>query len=160
MSRLRRRLVALRRRHPIILIDTYWNAQGEAVCPAALGLGFHIGPQGSIEPCPPLSFAREKIGDNEGDLFKTINESEFLRGFQEFVRKRTRGCVILEYPQELVDFLRSQGVTDYSGRDAFAELDAAETRTSHHLPGEEVPEESWLYRLLKKQLFFGMGGYG
>ena len=57
MIELRRRLLQLRRKHPIIIIDTYWNAAGEAVCPAALGLGFHIGPQGSIEPCPPLSFA-------------------------------------------------------------------------------------------------------
>ena len=29
-----------------------------------------------------------------------------------------------------------------------------------HLPGEEIPEDYWVYRLLKKQLFFGMGGYG
>ena len=33
-------------------------------------------------------------------------------------------------------------------------------RTSHHLPGEEQPEDYWVYRFLKKQLFFGMGGYG
>ena len=106
MIELRRRLLRLRRKHPIILIDTYWNAAGEAVCPAALGLGFHIGPQGSIEPCPPLSFACETIRDNDGDLFPTINESQFLRGFQEFVNERTRGCVILEQPQELVEYLR------------------------------------------------------
>ncbi|HBO42822.1 MAG TPA: radical SAM protein, partial [Planctomycetaceae bacterium] len=112
MLALRRRLLALRRRHPIILIDTYWNAEGEAVCPAALGLGFHIGPRGSIEPCPPLSFAREQIGDNEGDLFKTINESEFLRGFQRFVNERTKGCVILEHPGELAEFFREQGASD------------------------------------------------
>ncbi|MBN1591272.1 MAG: radical SAM protein [Pirellulales bacterium] len=160
MLTFRRRLLELRRRHPIILIDTYWNAQGEAVCPAALGLGFHIGPQGSIEPCPPLSFAREKIGDHQGDLFRTINESTFLRGFQQFVEQRTKGCVILEHPQELVEFFRSQGATDYSGRDALAELATAEARTSHHLPGEEIPEDFWFYRMLKRRLFFGMGGYG
>ncbi len=160
MLRLRRRLLELRRRHPIILIDTYWNAQGEAVCPAALGLGFHIGPRGSIEPCPPLSFARETIRDNQGDLFKTINESGLLRDFQRFVNERTKGCVILEHPQALADFFRSQEATDYSGRDALAELAAAETRTSHHLPGEEAPEDSWFYRMLKRRLFFGMGGYG
>ena len=61
-----------------------------------VGLGFHIGPQGSIEPCPPLSFACQTIGQNDGDLFQTINQSQFLRDFQQFVRKRTRGCVILE----------------------------------------------------------------
>jgi MoaA/NifB/PqqE/SkfB family radical SAM enzyme len=160
MIELRKRLLALRRKHPIILIDTYWNAQGEAVCPAAWGLGFHIGPRGSIEPCPPLSFARESIRDNDRDLFETINRSDFLRGFQQFVHQRTRGCVILERPQELVEFLRTAKAEDTSGRDVYAELEAAEPRTSHHLPGEEIPEDFWLYRFLKRQLFFGMGGYG
>ncbi len=160
MIRLRRRLLELRRRHPILLVDTYWNAEGQAVCPAALGLGFHIGPRGSIEPCPPLSFACETVGDSGGDLFGAINASRFLRGFQEFVGQRTRGCVILERPGELAEYLRRSGAADYSGRDALAELDASEPRTSHHLPGEEIPEDYWLYRLLKKQLFFGMGGYG
>ncbi|MBN2021343.1 MAG: radical SAM protein [Pirellulales bacterium] len=160
MLELRRRLLVLRRRHPIVLIDTYWNAAGEAVCPAALGLGFHIGPRGSIEPCPPLSFARETIRDNQGDLAATIDRSRFLRAFQEFVRARTRGCVILERPGELAEFLRQWNVTDYSGRDALAEIAAGTARTSHHLPGEEIPEDYWFYRLLKRQLFFGMGGYG
>jgi MoaA/NifB/PqqE/SkfB family radical SAM enzyme len=157
---LRRRLLQLRRKHPIILIDTYWDAAGGAICPAALGLGFHVGPQGGIEPCPPLSFACQTIRDHGGDLFQTINQSEFLRGFQEFVKGRTRGCVILERPQELVEFLRSASARDQSGRDALMELAAATPRTSHHLPGEEIPEDYWLYRLLKKRLFFGMGGYG
>ena len=160
MVRLRRRLLELRRRHPILLVDTYWNAEGQAVCPAALGLGFHIGPRGSIEPCPPLSFACETVGDHGGDLFGAINASRFLRGFQEFVGQRTRGCVILERPHELAEYLRRASAADYSGRDALAELDASEPRTSHHLPGEEMPEDYWLYRVLKKQLFFGMGGYG
>ncbi len=157
---LRRRLLRLRRKHPIVLIDTYWDAEGRAVCPAALGLGFHIGPRGSIEPCPPLSFAAETIRDRDGDLFQTINESRFLRGFQEFVGRHTRGCVILERPQELASYLREASATDFSGRDELAELDASSARSSHHLPGEEIPEDFWFYRLLKRQLFFGMGAYG
>lgn len=158
MLELRRRLLRLRQAHPILMIDTYWDAEGRAVCPAALGLGFHIGPRGTIEPCPPLSFACESIRD--GDVFQTINESAFLRGFQQFVAERTRGCVILENPSELAEYLRSAGAVDASGRDAFGELTTSPPRTSHHLPGEEIPETSWLYRFLKRQLFFGMGGYG
>jgi len=160
MIGLRRRLLELRRRHPIVLIDTYWNAAGEAVCPAALGLGFHIGPGGSIEPCPPLSFACETICDRERDLFATINQSEFLRGFQQFVNERTRGCVILEHRQQLAEFLRQSGAADTSGRDALAEIAAGTPRSSHHLPGDEIPEDYWVYRYLKQRLFFGMGGYG
>jgi MoaA/NifB/PqqE/SkfB family radical SAM enzyme len=160
MIELRRKLLALRRKHPIILIDTYWNAAGEAVCPAALGLGYHIGPHGTIEPCPPLSFACETIRPADGDIFAAVNQSKFLRGFQEFARKRTRGCVILEYPKELAGWLGEMSAQDASGRDALGEIAASPARTSHHLPGEEIPEDYWVYRLLKKQLFFGMGAYG
>jgi len=160
MIELRRRLLELRRKHPIIIVDTYWDAQGRAVCPAARGMGFHIGPQGSIEPCPPLSFAAETIRENEGDLFETINNSRFLRGFQQFVEQHTCGCVILEHPQELVQYFRDTAAQDFSGRDALGEIDAGTPRTSHHLPENEMPEDYWLYRILKKQLFFGMGGYG
>jgi MoaA/NifB/PqqE/SkfB family radical SAM enzyme len=160
MIEARRRLLALRRRHPIVLIDTYWNADGEAVCPAALGLGFHIGPGGAIEPCPPLSFACETIRDHGGDLLAAIDRSRFLRRFQRFVAERTRGCVILECPGDLAEFLRAEGAADTSGRDAYAELAAGRPRSSHHLPGEELPEDSRFYRMLKRQLFFGMGGYG
>ncbi len=158
---LRKKILELRRRKGIIIIDTYWNAKGEAVCPAARGMSFHIGPGGSIEPCPPISFARENIMDNDGDLFKTINESAYLRGFQDFVNRRTQGCVILEYPQELAEFLREHDVTDCTGRpDGISELAAATPKPSHHQPGDEIPENSWFYRFLKKKLFFGLGGYG
>jgi MoaA/NifB/PqqE/SkfB family radical SAM enzyme len=154
---MRRRMLRLRRKHPIIIIDSYWTADGEAFCPAAVGLGFHVGPQGSIEPCPPLSLAREMVRDHGGDVFKSINESGFLRGFQQFVKDRTKGCVILEHPQELVEFFREKEARDYSCRDVLSELAASKARHSQHLPGREIPEDYWVYRLLKKNVFFGMG---
>ena len=67
-------------------MPAYANADGKAVCPAASGLGFHIGPQGSIEPCPPLSFACQTVRDHHRDVFRAIDESQFLRGFQHFVK--------------------------------------------------------------------------
>lgn len=158
---MRKELLRLRRTHPIMLVDTYWTANGEATCPAAIGLSHHIGPRGSIELCPALSFAAERVSDNGKDLFKTVNESKMLRGFPGFVEKRTKGCVILEYPQDLHDYLKETGAKDYSGRDtAFEELNRIEPRTSHHLPGDEIPEDYWVYRFMKKRVFFGMGGYG
>jgi MoaA/NifB/PqqE/SkfB family radical SAM enzyme len=158
---MRKRLLELRRKHPILIIDTYWTATGEAFCPAAMGLGYHIGPQGSIEICPALSFAKERVSDNNGDLYKTINESEYLRGFQKFVKQRTKGCVILEHPQELHSYIQGSGAKDFSGRrTAFAELNSITPRNSHHLPGDEIPEDYWVYRFLKKQVFFGMGAIG
>ncbi len=158
---MRRRLLELRRRHPILIIDTYWTADGEAFCPAATGLGFHIGPQGSVEICPALSFATATVRGEREDLYDTFNGSDFLRGFQGFVKERTKGCVILEHPQELRDYIEDAGARDYSGRGtAFSELGALSPRHSHHLPGREIPEDFWFYRLLKKNVFFGMGANG
>lgn len=157
---IRKRLLALRKRHPIFIIDTYWTADGEAFCPAATGMGFHVNPRGGIEICPALSFARDMIKDNGGDLYKTINESQFLRGFQDFVHERTKGCVILEHPVELKNYIQGMGAKDFSSRDAYTELASGAPRNSHHLPGEEIPEDYWLYRFLKRQVFFGMGAHG
>jgi MoaA/NifB/PqqE/SkfB family radical SAM enzyme len=159
MLAFRRRLLELRKKMPIILIDTYWDARGVAACPASKALGFHIGPTGSVEPCPPLSFAREFLDDHQGDLHRSINESRLLRDFQSFVEKRTKGCVILEHPGELAEFFRRHEAIDTSGRDLLAELEASSPRTSHHLPGEEIPENTIFYRILKRHLFFGMGAY-
>ncbi|MEM7587543.1 MAG: radical SAM protein [Acidobacteriota bacterium] len=157
---MRQRLLELRRTQPMLIIDTYWTADGEAFCPAAMGLGYHIGPRGSIEICPALSFAAETVRDGD-DLYDTFNESQFLRGFQKFVTNRTKGCVILEHPQELHDYIQGSGAEDFSGREsAFQELNGITPRHSHHLPGEEIPEDFWLYRLLKKNVFFGMGAIG
>ena len=157
----RRRLLALRKRQPIIIIDTYWDADGQAVCPAAKGLGYHIGPAGSIEPCPPLSYACETIDDNQSNLTQTIESSRFLPAFREFVNSRTHGCVILERPGELAQFLREEGVKDYSRReDGLGELACAACHPSHFQPEAQLPEDFWLYRFLKKRLFFGLGAYG
>ena len=41
-----------------------------------------------------------------------------------------------------------------------AELEAMQSRPSQHLPGQELPEQNWLYRLTKKFWFFGFGAYG
>jgi MoaA/NifB/PqqE/SkfB family radical SAM enzyme len=156
----RRRLLKLRRKHPIVIIDTYWTAEGEAFCPAAMGLGYHIGPKGSIEICPPLSFATDFVKDNDYDMVKTIEDSKFLKGFEGFVNDRTKGCVILENPQELVSYISDNGCTDVSGRDALAEINRITPRHSHHLPGKEIPEDYWVYKLAKKNVFFGMGAAG
>ncbi|MCW8129422.1 MAG: radical SAM protein [Planctomycetota bacterium] len=154
----RKRLLEMRRKHPMFIIDTYWTAKGEAFCPAAVGLGYHIGPQGSIEICPALSFAKDTVRDRGGDLYATINESNYLRGFTKFVKERTKGCVILEYPQQLHEYIRESGAQDYSGRGtAFKELNAIVPRHSQHMPNHEIPEDFWFYRFLKSQVFFGMG---
>jgi hypothetical protein len=59
--------------------------------------------------------------------------------------------------QELVQYIQGHGAKDYSTRDAFKEFDGITPRHSQHLPGREIPESSWVYWFLKKNVFFGMG---
>jgi hypothetical protein len=40
-----------------------------------------------------------------------------------------------------------------------AELRALEPRTSQYDPGNEIPEDHWMYRFAKKHWFFGFGAY-
>ncbi|MDO5579704.1 MAG: radical SAM protein [Planctomycetia bacterium] len=155
----RQRLLELRKKKPILLIDTYWDVSGKAVCPAVKGLGFHIGPKGGIEPCPPLSVCKETLSSGP-DLFKTINKSRFLREFQKFAHSKTEGCVILEAPGDLARFFKDQKAADQAEGRFLKELELSPSRTSHHLPGREIPEDFWFYQILKKNLFFGMGAYG
>ena len=67
-----------------------------------------------------------------------------------------------DYPYYPEQSLRQElGAVDSSGRNAVvAELAAMQPCCSHHLPGQEIPEKNWSYRLAKKFWFFGFGAYG
>jgi MoaA/NifB/PqqE/SkfB family radical SAM enzyme len=158
--RLRRFLVDVRGRAPLMVVDAYWNHKGEAMCPAATGISHHVGPGGDIEPCPPIQFARENLRDC-ADPGRAFSESEFLENFREYSRRTTQGCVLLEDPAGLLEFMKSQQARDSSGRDhAYDELAAMTALPGHHLPGEEIPERDAFYYFAKKHWFFGFGAYG
>ncbi|MFW6303910.1 MAG: radical SAM/SPASM domain-containing protein, partial [Candidatus Sumerlaeota bacterium] len=158
--RLREFLVDARTRFPILIVDAYWDAEGKALCPAAVGISHHVSPAGDIEPCPPMQFARENIKDSD-DLEALVGNSEFLASFREFASETTRGCVLLEAPEKLLDFMKRVDAKDSSGRgQAFEELAAMGALPGHHLPGREIPEKHWAYRFGKKNWFFGFGAYG
>lgn len=158
--RLRQFIVDIRTRAPIMVIDAYWDHLGRAICPAATGISHHISPAGDVEPCPPIQFARDRIGDGQ-NLAQVLRSSQFLHHFRDLARAETRGCILLEKPGVLFDFLAAEKARDTSGRDtAFAELAAMSPQPGHHLPGQEIPEASWLYRFAKKKWFFGFGAYG
>lgn len=156
---LRRFMVTQRLTAPLIMVDAYWDAEGRGLCPAATGISYHINPVGDVEPCPPIQFARENLLAG-GDVYNLISNSEFLRGFEEVATKTSRGCILLEDPARLLEYVRRLDARDTSGRDAFAELAAMSQAPSHDIPGEEIPEESRLYRFAKKRWFFGFGAYG
>jgi len=158
--KLRRFLVEIRGRAPLMVVDAYWDQDGRALCPAASGISHHVGPGGDVEFCPPIQFAKENVGDGR-HLASLVTGSDFLERFRRYAAGRTRGCILLEDPSGLRAFLESEEVRDTTGRGTgMEELGRMEPRPGHHLPGKEIPERHWFYRLMKKHWFFGFGAYG
>lgn len=156
----RRFIVESRTRAPLVIVDAYWDADGKALCPAAVGMAHHVGPGGEIEPCPPLQFALDNIDDGR-PLAEIFDQSSFLKAFRGFASQTTRGCVIMEHPELLRAFLQARKARDSSGRGTgYAELAAMCPHMSHHVPSQEIPEKSAAYRFAKKHWFFGFGAYG
>ncbi|UCE60706.1 MAG: radical SAM protein [Phycisphaerales bacterium] len=156
----RRFAMDMRNSKPIGVVDAYWDDQGAALCPAAIGISHHIGPWGDIEPCPVIQFAGDNIRDNNGDIFKTMTESTFLEEFRNTIPAQTRGCVVLERPDLLKELVERLGARDSTARkSALAELQAMGCLSSQHNPENELPEENWIYRFTKKHWFFGFGAY-
>jgi MoaA/NifB/PqqE/SkfB family radical SAM enzyme len=157
--RARKFVVHIRSTKPIGVIDAYYDDRGKALCPAATGFTHHISPWGDIEPCPIVQFAKESIHDSRS-LRETFQESAFLREFRELAASSTRGCVVLERPDLLRGLVERHGARDTTARKtALAELDAMQPRPSQFAPGDEVPERSLVYRLVKKHFFNDFGAY-
>ena len=156
--RLRKFLVGGRTKFPMVLIDSYWRANGEPFCPAADGLSHHINPDGDIEPCPVVQMARENIDD--GELVSVYENSEFLKNFRNEINNKTGGCILMEDPWWLNDFAKKSKARNSSNReDFFDDLQKAPSLVSHG-SCPVIPEKSLIYRIAKKTAFFGMGAYG
>ena len=153
----------MRAKKPIIIIDAYYDGEGQALCPAATGLSHHINPWGDIEPCPIVQFTRESIHAAEADRARCRDkflQSTFLQDFRDLARTTTRGCIVLERPDLLKQLVLKHGAKDSTVRGtALAELDAMTVRTSQFNPGQEIPEKNWLYRLAKRYWFYDFGAY-
>ncbi len=157
---LRRFIVNLRCEVPLIIVDAYWDKDGKALCPGAIGLSHHINSAGDIEFCPPLQFSKDNIG-NGVNLAAVIANSSFLAAFRKMAADTTRGCIIMEHPELMKQFLEQQQAADSSGRGSgYEELSAMRPVPCHHLPDSEIPEKHWAYRFAKKYWFFGFGAYG
>lgn len=157
---LRQFMVDIRGQAPIVVVDAYWDHEGRALCPAATGISHHIGPGGDVEPCPVVQFARENIGDGS-HMVNQIIESSFLEQFRGFASSTTRGCVLMDHPEALRQFLIEQNAKDTTGRGTgLEELAGMAALPCHHVPGREIPEKQWMYRFAKKHWFFGFGAYG
>lgn len=159
LVRVRRFVTEARAKMPIAIVDAYYDHDGKALCPMSTGVSHHIGPKGDIEPCPIIQFAVEDIHDSRG-IFETMRSSAFLKDFRELSAHHTRGCVVLERPDLVKEIVRKHGARDTTVRGtAMAELEAMTPRFSQWLPGEEVPEKHWMYRLAKKYWFYDFNAY-
>jgi MoaA/NifB/PqqE/SkfB family radical SAM enzyme len=159
----RKFVVEMRAKKPIIIVDAYYDGEGEALCPAATGISHHINPWGDIEPCPIVQFTKESIHDSEADcrsLKDKFLQSEFLRDFRTLAQSTTRGCIVLERPDLLKQLVVKHGARDATVRGtALEELEAMKVRTSQYNPEQQIPEKSWLYRLAKRFWFNDFGVY-
>ena len=157
---LRQFIVDQRRSAKLLIIDASWDHQGNALCPGATGISHHIAPSGAVEFCPPMQFCSGSLNATADNLKTILQEDDFLRQLPTFIADRTRGCILLEDPAALADFMRQHGAIDSSNRDALTELDQATVLPGHNDPDGIIPEKSWLYRLAKKYYFCGFGAYG
>ena len=153
-------VVDMRCKKPIIIIDAYYDADGNALCPAATGFTHHVNPWGDIEPCPIIQFAKESIHD-ERPLDQVFNESDFLKDFRRTAAQHTRGCIVLERP-DLIEALadRHEAKDSTARKTALAELRATQPNPSQYAPEmEAIPEKSWAYRWAKKFAYHDYGVY-
>ena len=157
--RVRRFGVQMRAKLPIAIVDPYWDDKGQALCPMATGVSHHIGPWGDVEPCPIIQFATENIKDKRG-IYDLLTQSQFLSDFRKESAKVTRGCIVLEKPELIKELVLKHGAKDTTARQtAMAEVERMTARSSQSNPGNEIPEEHWMYRFAKKHWFFGFGAY-
>ncbi len=157
--RVRQFVVDTRATKPIIVIDAYHDDAGNALCPAATGFTHHVGPWGDIEPCPVIQLAKESIHDDQ-PLAQTFNQSGFLRDFRELTAQHTRGCVIMERPDLLIQIAEKHGARDTTARGGvLEELKNVTPRRSQFQPGDEIPERSFVYRWAKRYAYNDFGTY-
>ena len=126
----------------------------------AVGLTHHVGPSGGIEPCPIIQLAVEHV-DARTSFYDQVTGSAFLREMREAAAGHSRGCIVLENPRLLLEIADRHGAKDTTQRGtAREELVAMTPRSSQDLPGREIPERHWMYRLAKGRWFNDFGAYG
>ncbi|MCA9080482.1 MAG: radical SAM protein, partial [Planctomycetaceae bacterium] len=157
--RIRKFVVDMRVKKPIIFVDAYYDHAGQALCPAATGITHHINPWGGIEPCPIVQFTKDNI-HAEGKSLKDKLDSPYLKDFRELARDTTRGCIVLERPDLLQELIRKHDAEDGTARQtAMAELKAMQIRPSQYAPSDAIPERSWAYWLAKRMFFNDFHAY-
>jgi len=106
----RQRVLDLRRRRPIVLIQFPDDEYGQGNrCSAAGRASLHVNSQGDVEPCPFVAIARDNIRD--GGLAAACR-SPFLGAIREhpdLLRRQRYGCALFEHRAELEALAKEHG---------------------------------------------------
>ncbi len=147
----RKFVVEMRAKKPIVIVDAYYDGEGQALCPAATGFTHHISPWGDIEPCPIIQFAKESIHDERPlkEVFQRVGVPPRLprdrrRAHARLHRARAARPAGSSSPQR-------HGARDTTARHAAV----GRTRTrwtsapASTTPARKSPKSRWAYRLAK-----------
>jgi hypothetical protein len=113
---------------------------------------------GYVEPCPIIQFAADHV--DEKPLNELYAQSTFLEDFRNKIQHKTNGCVVMEDPQWLSDFVQLHQAKDTSGRKGEAQRLTTAPQIVSHGSCDVIREKSWIYRFAKRRAFFGLGAYG
>lgn len=157
----RKFVVEQRKNAPLFVVETYWDDKGNALCPGAIGMSHHISPSGALEFCPPIQMAKDFINEDGTNLVELFQNSDFLADFRKMTTESSRGCILLEDPEKLVEFLEKHKVVDTTTRNSvLEEYKKMKPLAGHNQQGCEIEEENPFYKVVKKRYFFGFGAYG
>ena len=158
---LRQFLVHERMNAPVALIDVYWDEEGRAICPGATGMSHHISPSGAIEFCPVIQMATDFINSDASNMTELYAKSQFLTDMRRRIAQSTRGCIIMDNPQQMAEIIKEYDAKETTTRGTAMEEYARMTSIpSHNMNTNLIPEQSRPYRWLKRNYFFGFGAYG
>ena len=158
---LRQFLVRERLNAPVALIDVYWDEEGRAMCPGATGMSHHVSPSGALEFCPVIQMATDFLNADASNMAELYAQSQFLSGMRRQIAQHTRGCIIMDNPQLMVEILQCYQPRETTTRaTAMKEYMKMTNIPSHDMTPDLIPEQSRPYRWLKRHYFFGFGAYG
>lgn len=158
---LRQFLVNERMNAPLVLIDVYWDEKGRAMCPGATGMSHHISPSGALEFCPVIQLATDFLNEDASNMTELYAHSRFLAGMRRQVARTTRGCIVMDNPERMVQLLQEYPLQETTSRGtAMKEYQNMYNIPSHDMEPDLIPEQSRPYRWLKRNYFFGFGAYG
>jgi hypothetical protein len=105
--------------------------------------------------------ARDFLNAEGTNLAELFEQSQFLADFRRMTSESSRGCILLEDPERLVDFLiEHQAIDSTSRQTVLEEYKKMTPCAGHNQAGEEIAETNPFYRMAKKKYFYGFGAYG